>query len=452
MGRKIVIVVAVVFVGVLTGAAAIGQNPASPSLKEHLDAQYKSSKISTDGSVQDPGTILVIQQSGVQGVPLTDAAMPTAACKDGVLHKPSAGSGFGASLLSGMAQPNSTTSGTLSRPFPVGDKVYLTNINVNLKRDRITFTIAECASCNGTDPSSAYKAAVSFEFAKGSLATKSAPEVEDMIAKVFSIDTGQAQAQPNPPEGALPAPFPGVYTSLISQAQLQFNPDGTFAQHGPGAWQNSGTFTVNGDKVSLMYPSTGLSSTFSIRGGTIYNERGRPVWARQADALAPAAPAAAPAPPPVAPLKLPATYVNAQAPADLLQLGADNSFSLQEAGQAYRGTFVVNGNNLELTIVPATSSESSTKTTATLQGNNLTDSSGQTWVLRDQSGVTPPGGTVLQNEDVIKMAKAGLDDAIIIAKISSSKCQFDTSTDALIKLKQNGVSAAVLKAMVGPGK
>ena len=50
------------------------------------------------------------------------------------------------------------------------------------------------------------------------------------------------------------------------------------------------------------------------------------------------------------------------------------------------------------------------------------------------------------------MVKAGLDDTLIIAKIakiSSSKCQFDTSTDALIQLKQSGVSAAVLKAIVG---
>jgi hypothetical protein len=46
------------------------------------------------------------------------------------------------------------------------------------------------------------------------------------------------------------------------------------------------------------------------------------------------------------------------------------------------------------------------------------------------------------------MVKAGLDDTLIIAKISSSKCQFDTSTDALIQLKQSGVSAAVLKAIV----
>jgi hypothetical protein len=53
----------------------------------------------------------------------------------------------------------------------------------------------------------------------------------------------------------------------------------------------------------------------------------------------------------------------------------------------------------------------------------------------------------LQNQDIIKMVKAGLDDSIILAKIKSSSCQFDTTTDTLIALKQNGVSAAVLRAM-----
>lgn len=61
----------------------------------------------------------------------------------------------------------------------------------------------------------------------------------------------------------------------------------------------------------------------------------------------------------------------------------------------------------------------------------------------------PPGdhAAVLQNDDILKMAKAGLDDSIIIAKIKSSKCQFDTAPDTLITLKQGGVSSAVLRAM-----
>jgi formylglycine-generating enzyme required for sulfatase activity len=150
--------------------------------------------------------------------------------------------------------------------------------------------------------------------------------------------------------------------------------------------------------------------------------------------------------PPVVRLRLPATYVSVQTPADQLQLNADNSFALQEAGQTYHGTFAVNGNAMELSI-----SETGTKTTATLEGINLTDGSGQTWVLREQSAPPASVAGVLQNQDVIKMVKAGFDDTVIITKIGSSECQFDTSTDALIQLKQSGVSAAVLNVMVGGG-
>jgi hypothetical protein len=60
---------------------------------------------------------------------------------------------------------------------------------------------------------------------------------------------------------------------------------------------------------------------------------------------------------------------------------------------------------------------------------------------------TVPAKGVLQNDDVVKMVKAGLEDSIIIAKIKTSKCQFDTEPDTLITLKQSGVSSAVLRAM-----
>lgn len=60
-------------------------------------------------------------------------------------------------------------------------------------------------------------------------------------------------------------------------------------------------------------------------------------------------------------------------------------------------------------------------------------------------------GQVLHNEDVIQMVHAKLSDGLIIAKIKSSACKFDTSTSQLIKLKSEGVSDAVLKAMAECG-
>jgi hypothetical protein len=54
---------------------------------------------------------------------------------------------------------------------------------------------------------------------------------------------------------------------------------------------------------------------------------------------------------------------------------------------------------------------------------------------------------VLTNRDVLKMVKVKLADGIIISKIKSSACNFDTSVDALVKLKEAGVSDAVIQAM-----
>ncbi len=53
----------------------------------------------------------------------------------------------------------------------------------------------------------------------------------------------------------------------------------------------------------------------------------------------------------------------------------------------------------------------------------------------------------LTNEDVIKLVQAGISDSVIIAKIKNSCTKFDTSPDTLIRLKQIGVSDAVLEAM-----
>jgi hypothetical protein len=54
----------------------------------------------------------------------------------------------------------------------------------------------------------------------------------------------------------------------------------------------------------------------------------------------------------------------------------------------------------------------------------------------------------LTNKDISSMTKAGLEPAIILAKIRSSATSFDTSADALIELKNAGVANNVIQAMV----
>jgi hypothetical protein len=58
---------------------------------------------------------------------------------------------------------------------------------------------------------------------------------------------------------------------------------------------------------------------------------------------------------------------------------------------------------------------------------------------------------VLTNDSVVQMVKAGLPEAVVIAKIRSTQTKFDLRTDSLVNLKKAGVSDKVLEAMVASG-
>lgn len=60
----------------------------------------------------------------------------------------------------------------------------------------------------------------------------------------------------------------------------------------------------------------------------------------------------------------------------------------------------------------------------------------------------PAFGETLTTGDVIRMAKAGLSAETIELKIRYSEAAFDTSTDALIALKEAGVSEATIRIMI----
>src|SRR6476659_9411381 len=57
---------------------------------------------------------------------------------------------------------------------------------------------------------------------------------------------------------------------------------------------------------------------------------------------------------------------------------------------------------------------------------------------------------ILTNDKVIAMVKAGLPSSVIVNKIRTSKTNFNTSTDELIRLKQESVAGEVLNAMINP--
>lgn len=65
-------------------------------------------------------------------------------------------------------------------------------------------------------------------------------------------------------------------------------------------------------------------------------------------------------------------------------------------------------------------------------------------------GATKPSAKPLTNADVLALVEAGLSESIVIEKIRTSSTQFDTSTEALLKLKKAAVPDAVIRLIVNP--
>jgi hypothetical protein len=66
----------------------------------------------------------------------------------------------------------------------------------------------------------------------------------------------------------------------------------------------------------------------------------------------------------------------------------------------------------------------------------------------ENQATADPGSQPLSNSDVSGMLKAGVSSDVVIAKIKTSPCKFDTSAAALEQLKADGVPSSVILAMV----
>src|SRR5262249_44173753 len=69
-------------------------------------------------------------------------------------------------------------------------------------------------------------------------------------------------------------------------------------------------------------------------------------------------------------------------------------------------------------------------------------------VLLSLALASPAAGEVLNNASIVELQGLNLGDAVIIGKIKTSKCNFDTSLNGLKELKAAKVSPAVIEAML----
>jgi hypothetical protein len=149
----------------------------------------------------------------------------------------------------------------------------------------------------------------------------------------------------------------GVETSYKAQVAFEF-PKGYLATAGLGAVQDAIKHVFSVDATAN---DTGSSQT--------------------PDAVS--QPAVSGSPSPLSP-----AYVSAQNSADRLQLNADASFSLQEGGQSFSGTYSVTGTTLKLQIV-----QLQKNVDIVIRGNQLIVNGDEAWVpLAAETGAAPPTG------------------------------------------------------------
>jgi outer membrane lipoprotein SlyB len=60
----------------------------------------------------------------------------------------------------------------------------------------------------------------------------------------------------------------------------------------------------------------------------------------------------------------------------------------------------------------------------------------------------PLFAAAMNNDDVIKMVRGGLGEATVLQVIGNAEPGFDTSPDALVRLKQNGVSERIIQQVI----
>jgi len=194
--------VAVIIAGLLPAGIANAQGGAD-SLESQLAAKYKVAKIGQDSSgisVTDPGTVLVIKKGGILSVTSSNMVVIPSYVKDGQVHSANGNAMAGVSKLLKWKNVSDPTGSTTAETkfLTIGEKVYVSKIDVNRKDSKVSMAIIECDSCNSVQDASQRKAQVIFQFPKDYLAGADGGQVADVIGQVLEVQPEEAAQQDQP--------------------------------------------------------------------------------------------------------------------------------------------------------------------------------------------------------------------------------------------------------------
>ena len=195
--------VAVILLGLIPVAIASAQNGGADSLESQLAAKYKVAKVGQDStgiSVTDPGTVLVIKKGGILSVASTNMVVIPSYVKDGQVHSANGNAMQGVSKLLKWKNVSDPTGSTTAETkfLTIGEKVYVSKIDINRKDSKVSMAIIECDSCNSVQDASQRKAQVIFQFPKDYLAGADGGQISDVISQVLDIQPEEAAQQDQP--------------------------------------------------------------------------------------------------------------------------------------------------------------------------------------------------------------------------------------------------------------
>jgi hypothetical protein len=195
--------VAVIVLGLIPVGIVNAQNGGADSLESQLAAKYKGAKVGQDStgiSVTDPGTLLVIKKGGILSVASTNMVVIPSYVKDGQVHSANGSAMQGVSKLLKWKNVSDPTGSTTAETkfLTIGEKVYVSKIDINRRDSKVSMAIIECDSCNSVQDASQRKAQVVFQFPKDYLAGADGGQISDVISQVLEIQPEEAAQQDQP--------------------------------------------------------------------------------------------------------------------------------------------------------------------------------------------------------------------------------------------------------------
>ncbi len=209
----------------------------------------------------------------------------------------------------------------------VGDKVWISGFGISNKKNAFLAVVV-------TDPydDGRYCGMLQFPYEKDHPPTPD--DAMRMMSEVLASQSAQdksaivgpvPEAAPNPAQAGPPPPLAGDYASA-GGSRILLLLDGTFVKF-MGSGQVHGQYVVDGENLTLTFPSTGFTQHFKLQSGKLMDENTKQKWARTGDIPADSAAYQEIAPPP------PPTDI-----APIISIGQTKSQVITSLGEPQRKT------------------------------------------------------------------------------------------------------------------